>query len=215
MAYEKDLGKKLVETLPSGVEGLYNPWADSCAEDLEWNTASAKLARLEAHLDCEAKYILCGEAQGYQGARYSGVAFTSESQLIEGVIPRITSEQRRLTKRRIPFREPSATIVWRKLYLLGIAEKTINWNSVQLHPHRPGVSNSNRTPSKEEILLGKESILMLRDYYPEAIMICVGKKSEWLFKEVGIKSETIRHPANGGATLFEIELAKIVEKNGR
>lgn len=215
MAYEKNLGRKLVGTLPSGVEGLYNPWADACTEDLEWNTASEKLARLEAHLDCQAKYILCGEAPGYQGARYSGIAFSSEAQLIQGVIPRIAAEQRRLTKRTLPFKEPSATIVWRKLYLLGIEEKTINWNSIQLHPHTPGKPHSNRTPSKDEILIGKESLLMLRDFYPDAIMISVGKNSEWLFKQAGIKSQTIRHPANGGATQFELELAKIVETHGK
>lgn len=125
------LATQLVDTLPVGRPGLFNPWRQSCTHDRPINTTEQKLARLAAHLDCNAKLILVGEAPGYQGGRYSGVAITSERLLLEGMIPRMPALQGRLTDRAKPFSEPSATIVWGKLQELGIAGEVILWNSVR------------------------------------------------------------------------------------
>ena len=105
------LAQKLIATLPRGVPGLFNPWTDHCARDLAPGSAPIeRLRRLGAHLDCAARLILVGEAPGYQGCRYSGIAFTSERLLCEGAIPRLAPEPARLTDRSRPFSEPSATI---------------------------------------------------------------------------------------------------------
>jgi len=148
------LATRLVDSLPHGQKGLFNPWRDCSADDLLANTPESRLHRLAQHLDCAPDFILCGEAPGYQGCVRSGIAFTSERLLIEGAIPRVSRVAGRLTERRLPFSEPSATIVWKTLYKLGIAEKTILWNAVQLHPYMPGNRLSNRTPTPAEIALG-------------------------------------------------------------
>ncbi len=82
-----ELAKRLVDTLPVGNAGLFNPWKESLADDEPINTPQAKLERLAAHLDCQPRFILCGEAPGYQGCARSGVAFTSERLLLEGYPP--------------------------------------------------------------------------------------------------------------------------------
>ncbi|MDD2929368.1 MAG: uracil-DNA glycosylase [Sideroxydans sp.] len=209
--FRLSLARKLVATLPSGQPGLFNPWADHCPHDAEGNGPAAKLERLAAHLDCDPEFILAGEAPGYQGCRYSGIAFTSERLLGEGAIPRITALPNRLSTRRLPFSEPSATIVWKTLYRLGIAERTILWNAMQLHPHRADNLWSNRTPTPEEITLGEPALRMLIEAFPQAKIVAVGKKAEGLLSEMGVKvSGAVRHPANGGATEFSRGLQALI-----
>jgi hypothetical protein len=210
------LAKALVATLPSGVLGLFNPWMDTCAEDLATNGPGSKLERLAAHLACEPRFILCGEAPGYQGCRYSGVAFTSERLLLEGAIPRVIAPSARLTARRLPFSEPSATIVWKTLKGLGVHEETILWNALQLHPHKPGQIHTNRTPSHAELMQGAPGLRLLVDAFPRAMLVAVGRKAELLLQEMGLKpAGQVRHPANGGATLFAAGLANLITVNTR
>lgn len=197
------LAGSLVNTLPSGLTGLFNPWRDSCPHDSAGNGPADKQGRLALHLDCDPEFILVGEAPGYAGCRYSGIAFTSERLLGEGAIPRIPVLQGRLSSRRLPFSEPSATIVWKTLYRLGIAERTILWNALQLHPHRPDNLWSNRTPTPEEMSLGEPALRILIEAFPSAKIIAVGKQSEKLLHDMGIPTAgSVRHPANGGATQF-------------
>ena len=205
------LARSFIETLPSGVDGLFNPWRDHCPHDAAGNGPTEKLNRLALHLDCNPEFILAGEAPGYQGCRYSGIAFTSERLLGEGSIPRIPALACRLSTRRLPFSEPSATIVWKTLYRLGIAERTILWNAMQLHPYRPDNLWSNRTPTPDEISLGEPAMQMLIEAFPAARIVAVGKKSEGLLREMDIPiTGSVRHPANGGATQFAAGLKDLM-----
>lgn len=206
------IAKQIVDVIPSGVPGMFNPWKEDCSHDSATNNHVERLHRLARHLDCDAKLILCGEAPGYQGCRYAGVAFTSERLLLEGAIPRIDPPPAgRLTDRRLPFSEPSATIVWKALYRLGVAEHTILWNAVQLHPFKEGNVWSNRTPSDAEIALGLPAMRMIAALYPFAKIVAVGKKAAGLLRGAGIQiAGDVRHPANGGATQFSEQLQAIL-----
>ncbi|NVN91322.1 MAG: uracil-DNA glycosylase [Desulfuromonadales bacterium] len=200
---DTSLATRLIETLPAGLPGLFNPWQDHCPHDADSNGPAEKRERLARHLDCDPALILVGEAPGYQGCRYSGIAFTSERLLIEGVIPRIAALPHRLSTRRLPFSEPSATIVWKTLFRLGIAERTILWNALQLHPHRPGDPWSNRTPTADELLLGASALQFLIASFPCSRIVAVGRKAEQLMMAMNVTpAATVRHPANGGATAF-------------
>ena len=168
--------------------------------------------RLAHHLDCNPIFILVGEASGYQGCRYSGISFTSERLLLEGAIPRIPKPETRLSTRRLPFSEPSATIVWKALNRLQIASNTILWNALQLHPHRLGELWTNRTPIPDELALGKPALQLLVQTFPSAKVVAIGKKSEYLLMTMGIEpAAAVRHPANGGATAFATGMAKLME----
>ena len=208
------LAKRLIGTLPFGLPTLFNPWRDLCRDDRPCNGPDAKLARLAAHLDCDPEFILCGEAPGYLGCRHSGIAFTSERLLLEGKIPRISAPNQRLTGRTLPYSEPSATIVWKALYRLGIEKRTVLWNALQMHPFRPGDENSNRTPSSSEIEIGRPALQMLAEYFPSAKIIAVGKKAQGLLQSMEIiPAATVRHPANGGATAFTQGLEQLVPQS--
>lgn len=206
-----NLAKRLIETLPFGVPCLFNPWRDICPDDEPCNGPEAKLERLAAHLACHPEFILCGEAPGFSGCRHSGVAFTSERLLMDGAIPRVPQPQRRLTSRRLPFSEPSATIVWKTLYRLGIAEGTVLWNALQMHPHKPGERLSNRTPTPAEIALGEPALRILLDAFPSAKVVAVGRKAEGLLRGMCVVPvAAVRHPANGGATEFAAGMKQLV-----
>ena len=208
-----ELAERLISTLPAGLPGLFNPWRDHCLHDAPGNGPEAKLQRLAQHLDCDPICICVGEAPGYQGARYSGVAFTSERLLGEGLIPRVPSPMRRLSTRPLPFSEPSATIVWNALFELGIADRTLLWNALQLHPYKPDNVWSNRTPTGDEIAMGEPAMRLLVKAFPSAQIVAVGKKAEGLLTQMGIPlAATVRHPANGGAKAFAAGIRALVRE---
>jgi hypothetical protein len=197
------LAKRLVAALPVGRAGLFNPWRERCSFDTDINGPDHKLARLAEHLDCEPRYIVCGEAIGHLGCRHSGIAFTSERLLLKGSIPRISRIDGRLTKGELPFSEPSATVVWRTLERLGIAEKVVLWNALQLHPYIAGNIRSNRTPTSSELELGVPAIRILLSAFPRATVIPVGKSAQRTLQAMGVNTTSaVRHPAYGGATAF-------------
>jgi uracil-DNA glycosylase len=210
------LAKLLTDKLPSGRRTLFNPWRDRCDEDEPCNGPDEKLARLAAHLACNPKFILCGEAPSYRGCRHSGIAFTSEHLLLEGRIPGISRVSQRLTIKKGPYKEGSATTVWNVMYDLGIEKRTILWNALQLHPHERGNIHSNRKPSLAEVKeFGKPALQVLRQEFPSAIVVAVGRTAEGLLKSMDIPYEPVRHPARGGAKIFAQQLKRIVARANR
>ena len=196
------LAERLIRSLPRSAPALFNPWTTRCAQDLPAHGPAHRRARLGSHLDCEARLVLVGEAVGYQGGRYSGIAFTSERLLGEGRIPRIEPTPR-LTRRPLPFSEPSATIVWRELHALGLQAHTVLWNALPLHPHRADAPWSNRTPTRAELVLGRQAIDLLAQAYPRAAIVAVGRHAQVVVSDVlGRAVPGVRHPAYGGASEF-------------
>jgi hypothetical protein len=214
------LAQRLIGTLPPSRPGLFNPWRDWCDADDRSNLQGGpegRLSRLAAHLDCEPRYIICGQSPGWRGCRYSGVAFTSERQIMEGVVPRIAPTSNRLTLDGpgIPFggplTEPSATIMWNTLHRLGIAGDAVLWNALQLHPHQPLQPSTNRTPTWAEIEIGAPALEMLLEAFPDAKVIAIGLKSEELLRSLDmLPNGQLRHPAYGGARQFAEGMRRLI-----
>lgn len=142
----------------------------------------------------------------------AAIAFTSERLLLDGAIPRVPVPSGRLTTRRLPYSEPSATIVWKTLKLLGIAERTVLWNALPLHPFKPGEPETNRTPTDAELLQGAPALRVLVEAFPKAKVVAIGRKSELLLQRMGMQTAgQVRHPANGGATEFAQGLATLAK----
>ena len=209
-----ELAHALVAKLPRSSDGFFNPWSDW--HDLDDRSSpdggpAGRVQRLAYHLARKPRVILCGEAPGFPGARSSGVAFTSERQLVDGVIPGIPRLTGRLTTRETSFAEPSATIVWKALYRLRVQEEVITWNAIQMHPHKPGSPWTNRTPTDTELELGRPCLALLCEAFPDAMWVAVGKKAAQLLGAAGIQAAaTVRHPANGGAVEFNAGLERLL-----
>ncbi|WP_018234275.1 uracil-DNA glycosylase [Thioalkalivibrio thiocyanodenitrificans] len=189
---------------PYNSDWVFNPWRDRCFDfDLCEAAPRQRLDRLKRHLECKhPTRILLGEAPGYQGCRYSGVAFTSERLLVEGVIPRIEPTPR-ITSRERPFSEPSATIIWGILEELGVAHETLLWNAFPWHPHGPGASLTNRTPSIKELRMGVGALEALLAHFQGVQVLALGRSAEKTLRMLGVSPKAaLRHPSMGGAQRF-------------
>lgn len=194
---------------------IFNPWEDRDeSTDLTADAPRARQQRLAAHLDVAARYVLIGEAAGYQGCKVSGIAFTSERLILEGAIPRIDAPAGRLSARLRPWSEPSATTVWKTLHRLGMAGHTVLWNAYPWHPHKPGVLHSNRTPTRTERQAGVPVLHAFLALFPRARVFAVGRNAEASLRELGIQATLLRHPSMGGAMEFSSQLARAVRDTG-
>jgi hypothetical protein len=203
---------RLLESL-RGYRGadVFNPWAALDPLDRAAGSAAARRRRLEQHLDCAAKFLLIGEAAGYQGCHFSGIAFTSERLILEGAIPRVGSPTR-LTRRLRPWSEPSATIVWGALHELGIADRVVLWNAFPWHPHRAAEPYSNRRPTAPETRAGASLLRALLEHFDGATVVAVGVVAGAALRAVGLDAPVVRHPSMAGAGAFRAALTALVRR---
>lgn len=192
---------------------VFNPWDDWDVLDLYRDTAAQwRRVRLEQHFDCAPRFLLIGEAPGYQGCHFSGVPFTNEKLLIDGAIPRIRMNSA-ITSRETPWSEPSATIVWRELHRLRIADQTVMWNAFAWHPHKPGNLMSNRAPTQAELQAGSHVLRAVIELFRDVQVIAVGNVAELALRRLDVKMHgKVRHPSMGGATMFRDQLSALCGK---
>jgi uracil-DNA glycosylase len=185
------------------IGATFNQYREAGAGDLP-GAAAARLANLRAYLEerrGSADVVCLGEAAGYQGMRWSGIAFTSERDLERWGPPyRATCADRRWS-------EPSGTIVHRVLAELGAEHRVILWNTVPTHPHRPGVPLSNRRPGVEEVAAGAEFARRALDLLQPRTVVAVGRIAESV---LGAGAVYVRHPANGGGAAFAAGMRAIL-----
>lgn len=194
------------------LDGVFNPWSESCAHDILSDEFLNRRQRLLKHFSCpNTRIMIIGEAPGYKGCRYSGIAFTSEKLLLNRSIPRMESlSGNRITDRKLPWSEPSATIVWKALYDLGVADETVMFNAVPWHPVGKKGIHSNRTPSSGEVALGLKHLSRLVEYFTGVEIVALGNTASTCLNELKIPHTKVRHPANGGATHFRKGISEIV-----
>lgn len=221
-----NLFQKLEQT-PEGP--FFNPWFQQDANhDIDTGAPSIRRRQLKTYLTDRldtAKYLFIAEALGYQGGHFTGIAMTSERILLghqmnphsipsEGVFrklnPARTSKPEIIEK---GFSEPTATIMWKALYKLGVDPfEVVLGNALAWHPYDPAKGMlSNRTPTDSELEVGIPALEAFFELYPSAEVIAVGKKSEQCLDRLGIKYTEVRHPANGGAPKFRRQVKEIIK----
>src|SRR6185437_12472174 len=170
------------------IGATFNQYAEAGPDDVA-GAAEVRLENLRAYLAerSGADVVALGEAAGYQGMRWSGIAFTSERDLARWGDPyRPSCSARRWS-------EPSGTIVHRVLDELEAERRVILWNTVPTHPHRPGEPLSNRRPGVAEVEAGAAFARRL-------IALAV----------LGEGATYVRHPANGGGAAFAAGMREIL-----
>jgi hypothetical protein len=193
----------LLRDLPHLVIGAtFNQFRDIGPDDVP-DAPSIRLANLRHYLEerREADVIAVGEAAGYQGMRWSGIAFTSEFDLLRWGDP-----YRRSSRRSRPWKEPSGTIVHGLLDELGAERRVILWNTVPTHPHLPGQPLSNRRPTREEIAAGRVLVERLVEILRPRVLVGVGRIACAAIPE----ARYVRHPAQSGATAFRAGMRQIL-----
>ncbi|AOY77768.1 uracil-DNA glycosylase [Clostridium formicaceticum] len=158
--------------------------------------------------------IFVGEAPGYRGCRSTGVPFTSEHLLmnnIEGLDLfgkaagyRLASAGDRLVK------EATATIIWETLLKNNLL--VLAWNAFPFHPYKEGVERSNRTPSRQELILGEKPLLKMIEIFNIKNVVAVGRKAEESLNKLNITNYRVRHPAQGGKKEFVKGIVEIRDR---
>jgi hypothetical protein len=180
----------------------FNQYAEAGVDDVA-GAPGIRLVNLRAYLEerREADVVCLGEAAGYQGMRWSGIAFTSERDLERWGPPyRPTCLTRRWS-------EPSGTIVHRVLGELGAEGRVVLWNTVPTHPHRRAHPLSNRRPAVAEIATGATFAARLIELLAPRTVVAVGRVAESV---LGTEVVYVRHPANGGAAKFAAGMRAIL-----
>ncbi|KLD62056.1 hypothetical protein Y882_17750 [Dyella japonica DSM 16301] len=196
----------------AGMPRVFDPWNAVSTDDVAPAAVQGRRERLRLHLCAPApRLLLIGEAPGYQGTRVTGCPFTSEALLLEQGVPRIGKVSDRLTSRRLPWREPSSTIVWRALREEGLADCTILWGAFPWHPYGP-TSLSNRAPNETEKAIGMVLLRTLVCALPTVTVVAVGNVAADSLQKLGMKADKIRHPSNGGARAFRAGLALLAKQ---
>ena len=214
----EDLLLQLKQSPP--IRNIFNPWRDVDVEnDISPDAPEIRTNHLRRYLEARvkrARYLLIGEALGYQGGHFSGIAMTSERILLgykkgEGINPEHVLpnfEPKRTSKPEIKpkgFSEPTASIVWGTLLRHGLNPNDfVLWNVFPWHPfdQNKGVL-SNRRPSEKELKYGYPILTNFLELFPEGRIIALGKISANTLKSIRIHCYEVRHPANGGAREFK------------
>ena len=185
-------------------ETLANPYATERTELDRAGGAAIRRRNCEMYLRKLAargvKLIILGEAAGYQGCRFSGIAFTSEYTLAHHPFFKDGGFERSGIRERL-FREPSGSIVWETIAQL--PHTPVLWNIVPFHPHKPDKPLSNRTPTRAERELGARFLLQLLEILGNPHIAAAGRLSSDSLTQLGIKHTAVRHPAYGGKAEFQ------------
>jgi Uracil DNA glycosylase superfamily len=163
--------------------------------------------------------VLIAEAPGYQGARFSGLAMTSERILLgqhaavrpdavfHGAAQR-TSRADTTRGGEQGMNEPTATVVWSHLLQAGFAPRSfVLWNTVAFHPHHAGQPMSNRTPTPLEIAACAPLLHAFLALFPAATVVALGRIAQRTLADLGVAAHPVRHPSMGGAAQFRSQMA--------
>jgi len=184
----------LAELTRLRIGATFNQYAEAGPDDVP-GAAAIRLENLRAYLAERpgADVVCLGEAGGYQGMRWSGIAFTSERDLQRWGAPYRTTCAART------WSEPSGTIVHKVLAELGAEDRVILWNTVPTHPHRPGEPLSNRRPTTAEVEAGAPLAMRLVELVRPRTVVAVGRIAESVLPA---GTAYVRHPANAGGPAF-------------
>jgi hypothetical protein len=206
---------RLLARGPSGpVREIFNPYRDEAPHLDQVGAAARRRRNLSFYLEQvgEPEWILVGEAIGFRGGRFSGIAFTCERQFAAGERWLPWSTGCRPTSRNpVPWLEPSASIVWSVVG--AVPRGVLLWNALPWHPYRRGQLLSNRRP---EIALVDANLSVLERVLaasPRARPIAVGRTAQRALETVGVAAPSVRHPAYGGAHQFRLQLVEIVGRS--
>lgn len=183
--------------------GVFNQYAQvdptydqNCADELRRHNLRRYLRTF-----ANAEFLLIGEAAGYRGCRFTGIPFTSETQLVgpDRLQWAVGQDLASTSRTDQPWTEQSSTIVWEAL---GGRGDVVMWNAFPWHPFGKAGALSNRSP-RRQLHAGQEVLCAFLDLFSHAEPYAVGRVAERALQAVGVRARYIRHPAYGGKKQFK------------
>jgi uracil-DNA glycosylase len=148
--------------------------------------------------------LLLGEAPGHNGCARTGVPFSSEKLLRDGVLNgRLFGARNgyRVNMRTV-VHEQSAAAMWE--VLAQVPRIPLLWNAYPFHPHLPGDPGSNRKPKVSEMEIGTVFLEELIRIFEIRQVIAVGNAADTVLEKMGLEHAKVRHPSYGGRTAFRL-----------
>jgi uracil-DNA glycosylase len=209
----------LLKSSPRGA--VFNPWWQvDAANDIGPQAPGIRREQLRMYLServGKAQLAFIGEALGYRGGHFTGIAMTSERILLSAkkgsaqcdvfsaLKPRRTSRAEKAPR---GFSEPTATIIWSTLLRLGVpGDQFVLWNAFPWHSFDSRVGMlSNRTPTNAELATGASVLKVFLELFASARVIAVGRIAASKLPSAAC----VRHPASGGSALFRGQIASLL-----
>lgn len=190
--------------VPAGLANLFDPYRERRDGIDRADAPSVRCRNLRRYLDAVAAApvaeVWMAEAPGSLGGACSGVPLVPEAcfnrfAALTGV------ELERATTGPVPTTR-TAEAVWAHIERLGSVP--LLWNTVLHHPHLPGKPLTNRTPNRAEINAFASIRATVLELVPRARIIALGRVAH---RALGPTATYVRHPAQGGRTLFDRQMA--------
>ncbi len=210
-----------LQRLPE-LTSVFNPWRDFDVVNDSGPTAplvrASQLVRYLEQRVKTTKLVLIAEAPSWRGAKFTGIAMTSERILLneQPGVPANAALRRLGERTSCPSKYPlshfeqTATIVWTQLLKMGVSPfQFVLWNAFPCHPHEAGNSCSNRKPSSTELELTKGVLVTLLNLLGNPQTVAVGKVAQNALNLLKVPAFAVRHPAKGGAMKFREQIAAL------
>jgi uracil-DNA glycosylase len=220
MAAAVDEFISILERGPADCSCVFNPWRDHDERDAapRKRAPETRRANMAAYLEARrthARVMLLGEAPSHRGCRFTGIAFCSETELLQKR-DLVAREPLLLTSRDAqtrPQRERSAAVIWSEIERAGKPFEVVLWNAFPWHPYLhddgaregPCGPSSNRKPKLDEVAQGRRAFDALLGCFTRKLdVFAIGKVAENALARWGEArcAGYVRHPAQGGEALF-------------
>ncbi|MGZ7080469.1 MAG: uracil-DNA glycosylase [Thermoanaerobaculia bacterium] len=165
--------------------------------------------------------LLAGEAPSHRGGRRTGIAFVSETLMLDGVpisaaphhILGADHGYRKATQGPERSTEASATIVWSTIR--DIDPLPLLWNAFPFHPFHHENPSTNRMPAAGELAIGERFLAWIIELFAIEKVVAVGNHAAASLARMGIEHAKVRHPSQGGKRMFVDGIASLHRPGGR
>jgi len=213
----------ILERGPAGPECVFNPWRDHDERDAAPRRTMPALRRenMAAYLEARrahARVLLLGEAPSHRGCRFTGIAFCSETELLQkhGLIAHVKLALTSRDSAEKPQRERSAAVIWSEIERAHKPFEVVLWNAFPWHPYLdkdtdregPCGPSSNRKPRLGEVAQGRRAFEALLSCFTRRLdVFAVGKVAQNALQrwDEARCAGYVRHPAQGGEALFRAQ----------
>ena len=187
---------------------IFNPWSEFDESDISSEAPKIRTANLKKYLlnHKNATYVLIAESPS-TGARYSGIAMTSEKVISTNNLEYDFSSAKSADGKYIY--ELTAKKVWDEILIK--KENFVMWNAFAFNIHeKKGRWFEN--PTIEELEQNLDLLNAFLSLFKNAKIITVGKTAQNALKILNFKDfESIRHPSNDFKKEFPQQFKKYIE----